>query len=591
MLHWLPAHVLQTLPPMTVVDCPYSVTTLPDATALNYTASFNFDGKNSYSRDNHDRSAPALPTIPPSVTSLDPRPPSTKIIPFPCPPPTNINICKIYSQNVHGLWYRAQDPKRRIIPNCERDTTKLEHLVHQMRVDNIDAWLVQETWLEDDDYDTIIGGYHLFQNNSPVGSTGHCHLFRGVAIILSPRFYLAWKAAGSQPLITMDPAGKFAGWFLGLNLKFDLQDSRGRQVKGKSLNLLLASVYHLCHDVPHEAFIEHLQSILYRVPPNAQLIIRANVNAKLGHRNSDELAAVLGPHGPPRCNIRGSNLLALYLSHNLCVENTFFDAPFPCTYANIGTKDGTIIDIFACAKRLHCCICNCPAVTDGVESDHSAVRLDLALTLFKHLSSTALVCRTTDWCKIVEDRATNTRYNNLLLTATDNGSMLCKDFHNKIKKVGAKTALLVKSKGNDWFLFNQYYLAPLIDKHNQLIHAFHSSANLPSSIINVMCDALTCLNKNIKGKVLIAKARWAAHLCPKVHNMAMNPRLVWERICVLTGSSNAHHKNSVPMAMKMPDGNVATNGKENMSVFGPHFDRVFNNHRPVDLIILDEFAQ
>ncbi len=28
-----------------------------------------------------------------------------------------------------------------------------------------------------------------------------------------------------------------------------------------------------------------------------------------------------------------------------------------------------------------------------------------------------------------------------------------------------------------------------------------------------------------------------------------------------------------------------------MSVFGPHFNRVFNNHRPVNLTILDEISQ
>ncbi len=80
-----------------------------------------------------------------------------------------------------------------------------------MRFDDIDAWFIQETWLENDNYNTIIGGYHLFRHNSPVGSTGRRHLFRGVAIVLSPRFYLAWKAAGSTPPITMDPTGNFAG--------------------------------------------------------------------------------------------------------------------------------------------------------------------------------------------------------------------------------------------------------------------------------------------------------------------------------------------------------------------------------------------
>jgi hypothetical protein len=45
------------------------------------------------------------------------------------------------------------------------------------------------------------------------------------------------------------------------------------------------------------------------------------------------------------------------------------------------------------------------------------------------------------------------------------------------------------------------------------------------------------------------------------------------------------------MAMKMPYGNVATNKKENMSVFGPHFEGLFNNRRPVNLAILDEISQ
>ena len=45
------------------------------------------------------------------------------------------------------------------------------------------------------------------------------------------------------------------------------------------------------------------------------------------------------------------------------------------------------------------------------------------------------------------------------------------------------------------------------------------------------------------------------------------------------------------MAMKMTDGKLTSNGKECMTVFGPHFDRVFNNHRPVDPTILDDIPQ
>jgi hypothetical protein len=63
--------------------------------------------------------------------------------------------------------------------------------------------------------------------------------------------------------------------------------------------------------------------------------------------------------------------------------------------------------------------------------------------------------------------------------------------------------------------------------------------------------------------------------------MRMNPPVAWEYIRLLTGGTTCHHKKKVKMAMKLANGNLATNGKENMAVFGPHFERVFNNHRPV----------
>jgi hypothetical protein len=173
----------------------------------------------------------------------------------------------------------------------------------------------------------------------------------------------------------------------------------------------------------------------------------------------------------------------------------------------------------------------------------------------------------------------------------NNDYMPYEDFHDEIKKAGNNTALLVKSKGDDWFIFNRDYIAPPIGKRNQLIHALRSSATLPTSIANAMHDALVHLNKTIKDKVFIAKAQWAAHLCSKIHNMAMNPRLAWEHIHLLTGGSTAHHQKSVPMAMKLPNGNITTNGKENMSVFGPHFECIFNNHCPVDLTIPNKITQ
>jgi hypothetical protein len=255
-----------------------------------------------------------------------------------------------------------------------------------------------------------------------------------------------------------------AGQFLGLNLNFHCLDGRGQQVKGKSLNLLLASVYHLCHDVPQEAFAEHLHLILAHVHPNAQLIIAASVNAKLGHHNSDEMAAVLGPHGPPCCNVSGSNLLALYLSHNLRVENIFFDASYHCTFTNIRNGDGTMIDIFTCAKQLHCCVHNCQAVTDEVESNHLAVHLNLSLILFKHTSSSTLNRGTTDWHKIITDKATNICYNDLLLAPH-----LTNPHHMKI----------LTKKSRKWAKKLPYHLSP-----STITGSSSTRTNMPSRLTN-----------------------------------------------------------------------------------------------------------
>ena len=164
------------------------------------------------------------------------------------------------------------------------------------------------------------------------------------------------------------------------------------------------------------------------------------------------MQTVLGPHGPPHRNIRGSNLIDLYLSHDLRVENTFFTSPTYTTFTNIKDNESSMIDIFACSKNLHCRICHCQAVFNGVESDHTAVQLDLVLTSLKRTTSHALTCGSTDWRKIATDPTTKQYYNTLLLAATrENTEMPYTLFNDAIKKAGEKAATLVKSQQADWF--------------------------------------------------------------------------------------------------------------------------------------------
>jgi hypothetical protein len=73
--------------------------------------------------------------------------------------------------------------------------------------------------------------------------------------------------------------------------------------------------------------------------------------------------------------------------------------------------------------------------------------------------------------------------------------------------------------------------------------------------------------------------------------MRINPRLAWENIRILTDGETAHHKTNLNMSMRLASGELASNAKENMSVFGLHFTKVLNNHRPVDYSVLDLLEQ
>ncbi len=148
--------------------------------------------------------------------------------------------------------------------------------------------------------------------------------------------------------------------------------------------------------------------------------------------------------------------------HGLCIENTFFASPNHYTFTNINDGEHTMIDVFACSQQLHCGVHNCRTTSGGVESDHSAVRLDLMMMLLKHRASTALTQGTTDWQKIATHNPTRTQYNNILLAATDSVAMSYKDFNNAIITAGADTALLFQSTHTNWFQFLLDNLAPII---------------------------------------------------------------------------------------------------------------------------------
>jgi hypothetical protein len=120
----------------------------------------------------------------------------------------------IYTQNARGLWHRRRDPDGNILVDAPPDLSKLKYIIDYMRQQDVGAWLIQETWEEGDDFNAESGGYLIFCHNADRGANGCHHLYKGVAIILSPLFHKAWRLTGSPSPFTMDPKDDFTGWLI-----------------------------------------------------------------------------------------------------------------------------------------------------------------------------------------------------------------------------------------------------------------------------------------------------------------------------------------------------------------------------------------
>ena len=84
----------------------------------------------------------------------------------------------------------------------------------------------------------------------------------------------------------------------------------------KQLASTLASAYHPCtktgNDKTYLRFLDTLDALLNQLPEKSQIIMGANINSNIGtldDLNSAEFCSALGPHGLPKRNKKGKNLL------------------------------------------------------------------------------------------------------------------------------------------------------------------------------------------------------------------------------------------------------------------------------------------
>ena len=145
----------------------------------------------------------------------------------------------IVTWNANGFNTASANHKTKIESAIE---TVLDHN------NNIGAICIQETHCLD--YDAIVARgclilHHNYdtRNNRPSKKKKGREM-RGVAIILSPEFKEAYKNAGSPEPIVTPKRGRHVGRFIGVSLKFQNYNSRGKKVKG-NVKVFLASAYFL----------------------------------------------------------------------------------------------------------------------------------------------------------------------------------------------------------------------------------------------------------------------------------------------------------------------------------------------------------
>jgi hypothetical protein len=384
----------------------------------------------------------------------------------------------------------------------------------------------------------------------------------------------------------------------------------GKQVRGKKgakfLALTLVSVYHPCTKTGAEdiytRFLDTLDTLLNKLPADNEIIMGTDVNANIGRLDllqSSEFQSTLGPHGLAKRNSKGESLLTVYLAHRLRVMNTFFeskaDGPGYGTWTSnrpttTGLPESHMLDLIVCSTTLHKRVKNCQTTNDGADSDHRAVRMQLNLTSLKYKEKVSLESGDIDWRKICEEEEQRKLYNKYLLGLTSR-DMNYDTFCEAVVRAGRETAVSIESKCEGWYTASESVLIPAIEEKNRLRHRLHDRSTLTDTELTDIQLKLKHVNKRNRDLVDLAKARWYSGICSNIHNMRFNPRLAWENIRLLTGGETAHHKNNINMAMKLDTGDLASNAKENMSVFSLHFHKVLNNHRPVDDSVLDLIDQ
>lgn len=259
--------------------------------------------------------------------------------------------------------------------------TNIDAAIDVMQTNGIHAYSIQETWL-DGDFEKKIIGYHVFHQGlfKQKSSRGRA----GVAIILSNDLYRQYVDSGPPPPIQpSDPEHPAHGSFIGLQFHIQVtNNSRGdfkkkrRRSSHEKLQLHLTSAYSPVKHHDQVPFNAYLNGVFTGISPDTLFFQVQDVNAALGtHRDGDEFFSVVGRFGLCKRDKRGVDFLGILQSHNLRAVTTFFSHLHHNWMGFGSTASAHQLDHWI--TNAHRFVRDAKVVDLGVDSDHSAIRLDL----------------------------------------------------------------------------------------------------------------------------------------------------------------------------------------------------------------------
>jgi exonuclease III len=465
---------------------------------------------------------------------------------------------------------------------------KLDFIVQFMKEKTIDVYCLQETWLEGEQEqfsELTLNNYLVFMHGNKDKTCARGK--GGVAIILSPRAAKAWKNAGNPAPVL---GGIVAGCvrFMGIRLSIHRPS--------KTINLFIVSAYIPDASYPTNMtteFFEKFDIFLNNTPVNHNLIICADTNTSLGVQSDNTDKRFLGKQGNKYCiqNQNYDELSYLLLSHNLRANSTDFVHQEYTTWTSFNPKNPLSyqIDHIFSPNTLRRFVMNCSVSKFHAESDHAAVLLKLRFYFPKNfkkimnkLNLNKSIKQTIkhDWRKLVTDNNIKDTFKKEVDTLIGNNNEVkdIKQFHDIILEAADNTIPLQQRLRTDWFHRSRDQLMIAIRNRN---NAYTDLKKHPHSTEKMIF--LRQMRKNLKDNIKQAKNLWLEEYAEYTtkKNFTTNPKEAWDSIKKIQEGFEGHHTKKTYMRMKTKEDKYSTTDKENIEVFGNHFQNVFNGEKPI----------